>query len=326
MSNNNQTKQLEKELGRIATLGYYNFQKVRIASMNQLRDVIRKLNEDIAFNEVEEEKEDKSFNTKYSDKKLIDILEQLLQEGKISKTIFTFLHDCYKLTHGAEEEYTYECPHCSKEFVEEEKVGGVKEIEKEYKKLMSKSVKKHPIYKQFLSKIRGIGPILSARLIKNFGDCSQYDTVSKLWAHCGYHVLPNGTAPKRRKGHEIHYSPKLKTFVWQISDSLMKLNKGIYRQVYNTEKEKQLNREYEPGELTDKYPSYEEEDTHITRGHAHNRALRKSVKIFLDHYWYKARELAGLDTQKNYVEGVLEHANIITYEDALEAENMLKEE
>ena len=198
---------------------------------------------------------------------------------------------------------------------------------------MEKLVKTEPIYINFLKSVRGIGELLSAQLIKVFGDCSQYDTVSRLWAHAGQSVV-NGKAPKRMKGVPVKYNPDIKKLTWVVSDCLMKSNKGYYRGIYDSEKEKQLNRVYEEGELHTKYPQksiktkkdiYPESATKLILGHAHNRALRKMRKIFLDHFWFASRELAGLPAQKNYIEGVLGHNHIITWKKALEMENVLLE-
>ena len=50
-----------KIIGRNITNAYYDFQQVRIASMNRVRDVIRKLVDGIKFDEVEAKKEKKEY-------------------------------------------------------------------------------------------------------------------------------------------------------------------------------------------------------------------------------------------------------------------------
>jgi hypothetical protein len=295
------TKNTKNITGSVIASAYDAFQEVRISNMNRIRDVVRKKIEGIEYDEVEEEKDPKErSNGKYSDDNLMELWELAYKQDKISEREFKYTKKCFRTAKEA------------------------KSLENSFKKAMLSFVKDTDVYKKFLSEIRGIGPVLSAKLIKNFGNCSQYATVSKLWAHCGYHVV-NGKAPTLEKGKKINFSPKLRTFVWKISDSLMKLNKGVYRDIYLKEKQKQLNKEYDEGYLAEKYNEYEEEDIHITRGHAHNRALRKMVKIFLDHYWHVARISADLEAEKNYVEGVLNHNHIITWRDALEKENMLLE-
>ncbi|KKK88508.1 hypothetical protein LCGC14_2742470 [marine sediment metagenome] len=294
---------LKQVIMRLSALGYEEIQDVRKKLMNQVRDILRKKDQDIAFDAVEDKKEKKTYDDKYKDSKLPKFLKSLMDEGKILKEEGHYLEDIFDI-----------------------QLPLISQLEREYSKKMEKLVKTEMIYTTFLLHVRGIGKLLSAKLIKAFGDCSQYDTVSKLWAHCGQSVI-NGKAPKRRKGETINYNPDLKTLVWIISDCLMKSNKGFYREIYNTEKEKQLNREYPIGELEGKYGKpYEKDEINLRKGHAHNRALRKMRKIFLDHFWFASRELAGLPAEKNYVEGVLNHNHIITWRKALERENELLKE
>lgn len=293
---------VNKIMGRIIANTYYEFQKVRIASMNWIRDVMRKTIEGIDFDEVEEKKEEKDFKKKYTDKFLLEQWDLFLQENKITKEEHDHLKKCLDIMEDA------------------------KKIEGKYKRMMAKFIEDEIVYNEFLSKVRGMGPVLSTNIVKEFGDCSQYETVSKLWAHTGNHVV-NGKAPKKQKGVTLNFSPNLRMLTWKISDSLMKSNKGYYRGIYDTEKEKHLNREYEVGFLEEKFGKpYKTEDINISKGHAHNRALRKMRKLFLSHYWEASRELAGLSTVKTYVEGVLNHDHIISWKRALELEGELSKE
>ncbi len=285
-----------KLIGRIIANTYYEFQQVRIGSMNRIRDIIRKKIEGIAFDEVEVKKDQKDFSKRYTDEVLLKKWNNLFTEGEIPANEHDYMIKCWNLM----------------------KEG--KKIENRYKGAMMNYVSEEVVYNEFLNKIRGIGPILSANLIKEFGDCSNYDTVSRIWAHTGNSVI-NGIAPKRRKGEILSYNPKLRTMTWKISDSLLKQNKGYYRQIYDTEKEKQLNKIYDKGFLAQKYSKpYKENDTKLNKLHAHNRALRKMRKIFLDHFWHASRELNGLPAEKNYVEGVLHHNHIISWKNAISME------
>lgn len=283
-------------LARVITNAYYDFQQVRIGSMNRVRDVIRKRIEGIGFNEVEKKKKKKDYHKKYTDTQLLAKLNKLVNDGNIDNEEYNYILKCWDII-----------------------TESVK-LEKKHKEIMEEFVSEKAVYNEFLNKIRGISFILSANLLKEFGDCSKYDTVSKMWAHCGQNVV-NGKAPKRKKGENIAYNPKLKSMTWKISDSLLKQNKGFYRKIYNEEKNKQLNREYEKGYLEEKYGKpYKIEDVKISQGHAHNRALRKMRKIFLDHYWHASRELNGLPAEKNYVEGILRHEHIVNWREAIEME------
>ncbi len=298
---NNQTKEpIETEgislLGRIITEGYDDFQRIRIASANRIRDIIRKRSEGIGFSTVEIKKETKEYKKKYSDKILFERLELAYAQKKISKAEYKYLMRC-------------------KDIMEESM-----DLENKYKRAMLDFVSQEDIYQDFLKKVRGIGPVLSAKIIKTLGDCSNFETVSKLWAYCGLHVV-DGKAPKRKKGERISFNPKLRSLIWNISMSLLKQNKAFYRKTYDCEKEKQYNKQYPNGILFKNYGKpYKETDVKLSKGHIHNRALRKMGKIFLDHYWHCTRELAGLSAHKNYVAGVLHHTHIITWREALRQE------
>jgi len=324
-------------VGRIVAGSFYDMQQIRISTLNRIRDVIRKKAENIGFKEVEKKKIKKDFIEKYTDEELLAFLPELDFTAKEIK----YVERCLKL---AKESHS---------------------LENKYKRAMLDFVEAEPIYKEFLVKIRGIGEVLSANLIKEFGYCEVeiynketkalvarelgdkkkfdkalkdfvtnpdkyykrgYDNVAKLWAHTGNHVV-NGVAVKKRKGENLTFSPRLRTFTWKISDCLMKSNHGIYREIYDSEKKKQLAREYKKEELQKKYGKtkegkwiYKEEETNIRLIHAHNRALRKMRKLFLAHYWACARELKGLDTRLPYVQEKLGHKNIITWKKAIKRE------
>ena len=60
---------------------------------------------------------------------------------------------------------------------------------------------------------------------------------------------------------------------------------------------------------------YKEEDTTLKQSHAHSRAMRKAVKIFLQHYWVLSRKLANLPVTDPYVKDRLDHEHIITWQE-----------
>jgi len=116
---------VDKNIGRIATVGYYMFQQTRQGFMNQIRDVIRKLNEDIPFDKTEDKKETKKFSAQYSDNNLLSILNDLYTKEKIDKKTHVFLVDCLETVMGRtlnkETGKTepikihLDCPHCQLE-------------------------------------------------------------------------------------------------------------------------------------------------------------------------------------------------------------------
>jgi len=294
--------ELKSIIGRLVSVAYYDFQDLRIASLNRIRDVIYRKLEGIGMTEVQKKKDKKDYTKKYTDKVLFAKLEELKKNDQITKEEYDYLIECWNI---------------AKETIN---------IENKYKTLMHKFVKKEPIYIEFLSKIKGIGPVLSAGLIKWLGYCERFDTISKLWAYTGNGVTPDGIGQRRKKGEKTSFSVKLKAFTWKISDSLLKGNKGYYRKLYDEEKERQLAKEYPKGYLAEKYSTYKEEDTKLKLAHAHARAMRKMRKHFLAHYWECARELVNLPHDRLYVKDVLKHVHIIKWREAIEMEDCLKKE
>lgn len=238
----NKDDQTIKFTGRIVAGAYYDFQELRKGTMSRIRDIVRKIDEGIPFDEVEEKKsvkEERAIEKAYADKNLPEILNNLLSEGKIDDKNQGYVKNLLDATHE------------------------VVKTENRYKKLMMDYVEAEPIYDVFLKHIHGVGPVLSANMIKEFGYCNQtYRSdvvdedsgkvvhkegeekcphVSSLWRLCGQDVV-DGQAPCRRKGESINYSPRLKTLAWKISDSLMKQRTPYYRGLYDGEKDSQLAR------------------------------------------------------------------------------------
>ena len=304
----NQNSDVIREIGRIVVGGYYDYQGLRLSTMNRIRDVIRKVDQGIPFDAVEEKKEkDKKSRGAYSDDLLPEILERMKAEGKVKGLEYTYIKNSI------------------------EALREVAKLENRYKRQMTTYLQGVKVYVEFLSKIRGIGPTLASNLIKEFGeDCARYDTVSKLWKHSGNHVI-DGRAERKHK--DMSFSPRLRTMTWKISDCLMKANHGLYRELYDSSKVTELAKRYEPGVLYNKYKDwyssdktnpYKPEDTSLRLMHAHNRALRRARKVFLAHFWAAARELNGLDTRLPYVQEKLGHIHIITWHQAVNREALKK--
>ena len=76
-------------------------------------------------------------------------------------------------------------------------------MEEELDKDILKVVKQEPIYEQ-LSEVKGIGPMLAAKMIAMI-DISRDDTVSALWRYAGYAVIDSERErPVKGHGQGIH--------------------------------------------------------------------------------------------------------------------------
>jgi hypothetical protein len=269
-----------KEAGRIVSGAYYDYQQTRLCSMNRIRDVVRKKAEGISFDQVEDKKEEKTYDKKYSDELLSETLDALLKEQKISPEEHEYLKETLEI------------------------IEKTKALESQYKKAMMGYIVTEDIWTKFLQPIKGIGPILAANMIKEFGYCEKAPHVSSLWKYCGFDVH-EGHAPKREKGKKLTYNPDLRTMMWKVGDSFIKQNSPIYREIYDRTKAAETNR-------TD-------ENKPKSKGHAHARAIRKMIKLFLAHYWEASKEISGQETSKPYIFDKLHHEHMISWKDVVKA-------
>lgn len=165
------------------------------------------------------------------------------------------------------------------------------ETEKELAKRLDAWSSHHPIRIHFLSKVKGIGPILASGIIAWLSPISRFPNVSKLWAYCG--LAPG---QERKKGKKLNYNPKLKALLWKVWNQFIRC-KSFGRKLYLESKEY----------CKAKHPDW-------TKLHIHNWAGRKTVKIFLACLWAKWRRLEGLPVTKPYAIQFLNHTDLITPE------------
>jgi len=163
------------------------------------------------------------------------------------------------------------------------------EMEQELDKDILRVVKDEPIYEQ-LSELKGIGPMLAAKLIA-FIDIDRANTVSALWRYAGYAVI-DGERERPTKGEKLHYNRRLKTTCYLIASSFLKCN-SPYRAIYDSSKAR-----------------YEQTKPDWTKGHIHHAAMRRMIKIFLSHLWVCWRELEELPVTRPYVHQQLGHTTV----------------
>jgi hypothetical protein len=159
-------------------------------------------------------------------------------------------------------------------------------LEDELDKDISKMVKGNELIER-MTEIKGVGDILAAKVISMI-DIREASTVSSLWRYSGYAVI-GGAREKPTKGEKLHYNSRLKTTCYLIGQSFLRCN-SPYRSVYDAA------REY-----------YEANRPDWTKGHQHNAALRKMIKVWLSHLWLVWRQMEGLETRPLYVHERLNH-------------------
>jgi len=150
-------------------------------------------------------------------------------------------------------------------------------------------VKEHPVW-PWLKGIKGIGPVLSCKVLGLIGDIGRFDTISKLWRYSGLAVI-DGKAERLTKGQKASFNNRLKSTMWLVSNSFLKSN-SKYRKLYDEGRKKYKKRE---------------DWTDMRR---HNAALRLMSKRFLAHLWLEWRAAEGLEIRLPYVHEKLGHTTM----------------
>lgn len=158
----------------------------------------------------------------------------------------------------------------------------------------------------------GIGPIIAAGLAAHI-DIEKAATISAVWKFAGQ--APG--ADRKIKGKKLPYNGRLKTLCWKLGESFVKVSgkpDATYGKLYVQFKADELSRN-ENGQYASaakrELENKKFKDDTLTRkrleagklsdGHLHSRAKRRTIKIFLAHYWLRGREARGLPVSDPYV-------------------------
>lgn len=148
---------------------------------------------------------------------------------------------------------------------------------------LTKMVQSHPAW-EWAKLVKGAGLTTVGRIIGKT-DIARINTASEMWAHCGFGLEADGTVQRKRAGVKINYDPQLQSNCVMLGESLM-FQKDSYYQYYLGEKEKHSS---------------------LPPRHAHNRAFRHMIKLFLSHFWQTWREAEGLLAPEPYAFAILNH-------------------
>lgn len=221
-----------------------------------------------------------------------------------------------------------------------------KNFEKDLEKLIISQLKNHALYTQYLSRIKGIGPLIAAGLISYIDDIEKFEHISSLWQYSGYGMnrycevckkptfvdvkyetgkvakklhpmekcptCDGDTKPilqKRIGGYQSNWNDRLKVLAWKASTSFVKQDpsKSKYKKLYVKIKEDEHRKHPTKKKVGGK--------TMFNDGHLHNRAMRKVSKIFLAHVWQTWRRQRGLETTEPYAKQLLGHSVIEAFTD-----------
>lgn len=159
----------------------------------------------------------------------------------------------------------------------------LKNEEEFYEGQMREMVESHVAW-EWAKLVKGAGLTNVGRIIGKT-DIKRINTVSEMWAHCGFGLEADGTRQRKRAGKPINYDTQLQSNCVMLGESLMR-QRGPYYEYYLKQK-----------------------DAHsdLPRAHCHNRAFRHMIKLFLAHFWQTWRETEGLTAPPPYVFAILKH-------------------
>lgn len=182
-----------------------------------------------------------------------------------------------------------------------------------------------PVYVQYLSKVKGIGPAIASVLITAF-DITKARNISSFWRYAGLDVV-DGIARKRIKEHFVEkeyvtksgevrtgmalgFDPWLKAKLLQVlGGSFIKHGSVPWRQVYDGYKHRI---ESDPTRVKCTANEWKKKNkagepvAHLwTPGRINAAAKRYMVKQFLAEFWANWRKLEGLPVTEPYAVGKL---------------------
>jgi hypothetical protein len=178
----------------------------------------------------------------------------------------------------------------------------LEESEKRHFTNLGKILVEFPIWNNFLSTVRGIGPAMGGVIISEI-DIHRARHPSSLAQYAGLGVEVDGRGTSKRKEHlkdisytnadgeqdtrkGINYNPFLKTkLMGVLASSFVKQKDSPYRALYDSIKHR-----------------YESEVRwqETTKGHRHNAAMRYMIKQFLINLYTNWRALEGLPVSEPY--------------------------
>lgn len=175
--------------------------------------------------------------------------------------------------------------------------------EKELVKDLRAILNKFPIWTEFLKDIDGIEVPSAASLIAYYGDPRRFPTLGQARAYFGLDVR-DGKAPKRKSGEQANWHQDGRALIVGVISCVFIRNKACeveikrgpnagkkyqkkgchYRAVYEQFKAQEVAKN-----------EAREKSKQLTPKHVDNRARRLLAKAFFADFYYKYRELAGLE-------------------------------
>ena len=196
-------------------------------------------------------------------------------------------------------------------YAELQLVDGYVELETAEKKLFKSiqtTLKLAPIYTEWLSGVKGVGPAMAGVILSEI-DIHRAKYASSLWRYAGLDVASDGQGRSRKAEHLVDYeytdsngeiktrkgitfNPFLKTkLIGVLATSFLRSGNERYRKIYDDYKHRLEN-----------HPVHAEK----TKGHRNNMALRYMIKQFLADLYREWRAIEGLTVHPPYSESKLD--------------------
>jgi hypothetical protein len=168
------------------------------------------------------------------------------------------------------------------------------EFEQLLAKDLARIIHQHPLWKSFLSDVKGCGETMAAVIISEF-DINIATTVSKLWSFSG--LAPG--KDRKVKGQKCPFNQFLRAKLCGVlGPSFLKCN-SPYRIFYDEMKHRLESKDWG---MASKHPT---DPLRPKAGHQHKAANRYMVKQFLKDLYVAWRTLEGLPVRKPYEEEYL---------------------
>lgn len=185
--------------------------------------------------------------------------------------------------------------------------------EKQIEKMLHQTLKRFPVYTEFLSGVKGVGDIAAGWIIAEY-DIHKATTVSKLWQFTGlnpglvpgkkrienkdgsFSYIPTGDMVRGDRltpGHVAPFNKRLRTaMVGVLADGFIKAQAPYAMDYYYPYKAR-----------------LEQEDgwSEESKGHRDRAAKRYMIKMFLKDLYVAWRTIEGLEVRKPYQEEYLGH-------------------
>lgn len=198
-----------------------------------------------------------------------------------------------------------------------------REQEKQIEKMLLQTLRRFPVYNEYLKNVKGVGTIAAGWIIAEY-DIEKATTVSKLWQFTGlnpgmvqgkkraenkdgtFSYIPTGQMVRGDRltpGHVAPFNKRLRTaMVGVLADGFIKAQNDYcmkYYYPYKARLEQEENGVLHKGKDT---PWNE-----VSKGHRDRAAKRYMIKMFLKDLYVAWRTIEGLPVRKPYQEEYLGH-------------------